>query len=103
MSMRIVFLSAGGISHASRRMGTSLVLSSSRFTNAAFSSSLTHLLPTLLFESTMINAVHDFKPSLKILSTKLSPGSISQLSTHASTPLHRGRRAKSSTKRSLSA
>src|SRR5690606_17695037 len=81
-----VDVSDSGTLQLSRITGIIFVPLDSLLTILAFSSSRTHGLLTLKFDKTIITASASLRPSSNILSTRLSPGSISHLSNQASTP-----------------
>jgi hypothetical protein len=97
-----VDFNASGTSQSSRTMGIIRVFLLILLTIAAFSSSRTHFLVTLTAERTITTAVASRRPSSKILSTKLSSGSISHLSSQTSIPFLRRPLAKGMANLSLS-
>ncbi len=94
--------SGAGIRASSSRTGISRMLPEMRRTTAASSSSRTQGLAADDAETTTMTASTVSSPSSNNFLTRLSPGQISQMSSHGATPISASSRASGSTKPDLS-
>lgn len=100
--IQAVALKASGTGQSSRRIGIMRDCFDTLATIAASSSSFTHFFSMLFFDRITMKILAFAIPTSNILSTMLSPGLISHLSSHASIPFARSPWANGTTNLSLS-